>query len=227
MAGDVPLAHPRQGYLFIVTYGRSGSTVLQALLNAIPGYCIRGENRGALEQLCRVVAALEDRPPAGHAETDDPWFGFDSVDAGAVSRALFGVFCREFLRLPPGTRVGGFKEIRYVEDPDFLPRQLALMEAHFPQARFIFLTRDPGDVALSGWWPQWPADEVMADIAAADRRFAGFAAGRANCFQIDHADLVPGSARLRALFGFLREDYDPARVAAILAKRLTHGRAPG
>ncbi len=39
------------GYLFIVTYGRSGSTLLQGILNSIPGYLIRGENRAALFHL--------------------------------------------------------------------------------------------------------------------------------------------------------------------------------
>ena len=33
------------GYLFVVTYGRSGSTLLMGLLNSIPGYLIRGEWR--------------------------------------------------------------------------------------------------------------------------------------------------------------------------------------
>lgn len=39
------------GYLFVVTYGRSGSTLVQGLLNSIPGYLIRGENRGVLYRL--------------------------------------------------------------------------------------------------------------------------------------------------------------------------------
>jgi hypothetical protein len=30
-------------YLFIVTHGRSGSTALMRVLNALPGYCIRGK----------------------------------------------------------------------------------------------------------------------------------------------------------------------------------------
>src|SRR3954464_1127587 len=32
------------GFVFVVTYGRSGSTLVQGLLNALPGTLVRGEN---------------------------------------------------------------------------------------------------------------------------------------------------------------------------------------
>ena len=38
-------------YVFVMTYGRSGSTLLMGLLNTIPGYLIRGENDDALRFL--------------------------------------------------------------------------------------------------------------------------------------------------------------------------------
>lgn len=211
--------------MFVITYGRSGSTVLQALLNTIPGWCIRGENAGALTHLCRAVDGLRENPARaqGREVPDDPWFGFAGIKIDAVARALFEVFCREILRLPPGTRVGGFKEIRYVEDAAFLPIQLALMEEFFPKARFVFLTRNHSEVARSGWWGQWPAEEVAADLAAADAAFAEFGKGRANCFTLDHADLIPDSDRLQALFDFLGESYSSSRVGAVLHRRLSHG----
>jgi len=31
-------------YVFVVTYGRSGSTLMQGLLNALPGVLVRGES---------------------------------------------------------------------------------------------------------------------------------------------------------------------------------------
>src|SRR5688572_1085508 len=46
-AGDRSDDTHQLGHLFIVTYGRSGSTLLQGVLNSIPGYLIRGENDGA------------------------------------------------------------------------------------------------------------------------------------------------------------------------------------
>ena len=43
---DAPVDH-----VFVMTYGRSGSTLLMGLLNSIPGYLIRGENRHAMRHL--------------------------------------------------------------------------------------------------------------------------------------------------------------------------------
>ena len=63
--------------------------------------------------------------------------------------------------MPADLRVGGFKRIRYVEDLDFLQRQLDLMRRYFPQTRLAFLTRAPEEVARSGWWTTWPAEEVI------------------------------------------------------------------
>ena len=37
---------PKDGFVFVVTYGRSGSTLLQTVLQSIDGYFIRGENTG-------------------------------------------------------------------------------------------------------------------------------------------------------------------------------------
>ena len=53
---------PDLGYIFIVTYGRSGSTLLQGILNSIPGYLVRGENRQALRHLYAFhTAAVQER----------------------------------------------------------------------------------------------------------------------------------------------------------------------
>lgn len=46
---------PKEGYVFIITYGRSGSTLTQNLLNSLPGYCIRGENSNLLYFLSKAA----------------------------------------------------------------------------------------------------------------------------------------------------------------------------
>ena len=43
-----------KGTLLIVTYGRSGSTILQSLAQTIPGCHTAGENYNALEGLFRA-----------------------------------------------------------------------------------------------------------------------------------------------------------------------------
>jgi hypothetical protein len=41
--------------IFVVTYGRSGSTLLQGVLNGIPGFLIRGENKDIVGHLLGLV----------------------------------------------------------------------------------------------------------------------------------------------------------------------------
>ena len=46
----------RHRYVFVVTYGRSGSTLVQGLLNAFPRVLVRGENDLYLLDLYRALA---------------------------------------------------------------------------------------------------------------------------------------------------------------------------
>ena len=43
----------------IITYGRTGSTLLMGLLNKIDGYLIRGENNNCFHSLFKFVKSLE------------------------------------------------------------------------------------------------------------------------------------------------------------------------
>ena len=67
------------GYLFVVTYGRSGSTLLMGLLNSVPGYLVRGENWDALHHLFRFHRTLAEGSqrwdPARLRQRTHPFFG--------------------------------------------------------------------------------------------------------------------------------------------------------
>ena len=69
----------RLDFVFVVTYGRSGSTLLMGLLNSIPGFLIRGENWDALHHLFRFHQTLEDGSrrwePARLRQRTHPFFG--------------------------------------------------------------------------------------------------------------------------------------------------------
>ena len=45
-------------HVLIITYGRSGSTLLQGLLNSIDGCIVRGENYDACKGLFRTYQAV-------------------------------------------------------------------------------------------------------------------------------------------------------------------------
>ena len=73
---------PKRGYTFVVTYGRSGSTLLMGVLNSIPGYCLRGENYGTFIHTYRAFGALrasKTKFGATALESTSPLYGADQI----------------------------------------------------------------------------------------------------------------------------------------------------
>lgn len=234
---------PEKGHLFIVTYGRSGSTVLMNVLNSIPGVVIRGENGNLCRMLRQIVASVqtgpdfvrrraaavvpqEDRPLALRdtlGTSADPWFGAERVDPDTMGQVLCDAFVRTVLTLPAGTRLGGFKEIRYLDYPDDISADLDFLRRFFPGARFVFLTRDHNAVMASGWFAKMSRIVLSGQLRAADAAFARYAEDHPGiCHSIRYEDFSDDPDALRPLFAFLDESFDRDAVAAILARRLTH-----
>lgn len=225
---------PQDGYVFVVTYGRSGSTVVQNLLNSIPGYCIRGENGNALSGLARSWHAIGTAEPRqglkarGIPSTpEEPWYGAERIEPQRYGSYLANVFVREVLALPAGTRVGGFKEIRFHAEPLFFPAYMGFIRRFFPKARFVFNTRDHAAVLKSGWWADMDEARARAQLDQAETLFAAqIAAHPERCIRLRYEDYDGNPEGMRLLFDFLGEPFDPDRVAAVLAQRLTHLQAP-
>ncbi len=78
-----------KGAIFIVCYGRSGSTLLTRVINTIPGACIRGENANALMHLFRVYeAAHRMRYTQGKPEHADTSRGLGPTRSRRPSSAM-------------------------------------------------------------------------------------------------------------------------------------------
>ena len=157
---------PDRDYLAIVTFGRSGSTALQAALNAHPHTIIRGENYNALRGLhayVDAVAAAADRHNSG--KPHHPWFGTARLDAPAVLADQRRHVITHLLRPKADTRWLGFKEVRYeighFSDADGLTDYLLFLNALLPGVRYVINVRDPKAAARSGWWREHP-DAVSA-----------------------------------------------------------------
>ncbi|SIQ90864.1 Sulfotransferase family protein [Paracoccus thiocyanatus] len=234
---------PKDGYVFVVTYGRSGSTLTQSLLNSIPGYCIRGENGNLLYQLARAVSVTKtwdnyvwrrtdrDKPAEEQrvflkgilGTPGDPWYGAENVDPLHFSRSLANVFVRDVLAPPKGTRVCGFKEIRFHEDKAFFPSYLDIIKSSFPKARFIFQTRDPEDVSKSSWWGSRKKSDVLEMIRNAEMLFQSFSEQNPDsCMTVNYERYAEGSGYVSELFDFLGESVDEAAVSKVLDRKLKH-----
>ncbi len=237
------LTAPQDGYVFVVTYGRSGSTLTQSLLNAIPGYVIRGENGNLTHHFAQAIRLVTDhemyrwrredlpkprperrpylRPILG--KPYDPWAGVEKVDPDDFTLSLMDLFVRQVLRPPRRCRVSGFKEIRFHEDPPFFRPHLDVLRTVFPKARFIFQRRRHEAVAASGWWKQQPRDEVLKQLRTADKLFETYAESHPDCCTIiDYEGLLEGYDYIRTLYEFLGEEADAESIGAVMSRLLKH-----
>lgn len=219
--------------LFVVTYGRSGSTLLQNMLNALPGVTLRGENNNLLaplvagwqglrqfypEQLARMKIAGS-LPSGPH----QPWFGYENITSDAYGREMAVGFLRGVLCPPPGTHTIGFKEIRWHEDPELFLPMLEFLHQYFPGARFVFNTRDHGEVCRSGWWKNMDPDLVRAELTRAEALYDQWQAAHPDCsLAMHYNDYIQGPEAWRALFDFIGEAFDADLVQAALDHKLMH-----
>lgn len=224
----VPIGpRPAYRFVFVVTYGRTGSTLLQKLIDAIPGHYIAGENHGALHGLYQSWAnanVLKEKYGWGHQASDHPWHGALAADPEQYGKALAAAFVDHVLKPPRGATTIGFKEIRYLGLPD-LPGYLAFIAAHFAPATFVFNTRALGEVGQSAWWKTADKDKLAADVAAFERDADSFVAAHpASAIKLDYARWTQDPEALRPLFVLLNAPFDAAQVTKTLAVRLEHMR---
>jgi hypothetical protein len=158
-------------YVFVVTYGRSGSTLVQGMLNAMPRTLVRGENGLYVQHLFRawqaadVIRQKRKGPPA--RKPTNAFFGIN-----ALSRKRF---VRSAQRLVTGGILGsedgkdfdrlGFKEVEWHHiAPEETEPFFAWFDEVCPGAKYILNTRDVEQVMGSGFWQRRDADEAKAAI---------------------------------------------------------------
>jgi hypothetical protein len=178
----LPLLHKEQPVFLLASSHRTGSTLVQRLLNSCPRMMIWGEHLAHLSVFSREFRLLQEWG-IQHADERDTFLqkGYDQfvpnilpqdtelVDAARLYVAgLFGI---------PAARLGrpiwGFKEVRY-------GAQVALfLQACFPEARFIHLTRNPLDCFFSmkrleessGEWKRKWTETAMYNWAGINESF--------------------------------------------------------
>lgn len=208
------------GYLFVVTYGRSGSTLLNGLLNAIPGYLLRGENGDALRHLHAFHTGLvsHKQEHAGARTPIRPWFGIGGFDPARSHAAVRHLVLETVLRPTPETRVTGFKEIRWAR-PD-LAAYVAWLRDVFPGARFVVNTRDHAAVLASKWWADADPDRAARGLAEIEGRMLALVDELGDAaYHVHYDEYVADPRSLRGLYAWLGEEYDEALVREVMAKR--------
>jgi len=207
-------------YLFVVTYGRSCSTLLQGILSSVPGVAIRGENGAVLQDLFRfhdTATRHRDRLAKPHPlPPSHPWWGIDGYRDTTALRDLRLLMLETLLRPAPDTRVTGFKEIYWMAER--MPDYLAFVQQVFPGARFILNTRDLDEGARSKWHARNP--NARAELETLETQYVTALEPLGDLvYRVHYNEWVADPTVLRGLFGWLGEEYDDARVRDVLAVR--------
>ncbi|MFC3051709.1 sulfotransferase [Kordiimonas pumila] len=221
------MQHPSGGYVFVVTYGRSGSTVLQTVLQSIDGYHIRGENNQLLQPIFEAYKlAFVARHEHGKTNPtpEKPWYGANMIDPVRYAERLCALFVEEILQPTENARVVGFKEIRFhqVGDGEF-ENFLNFMNHFFPGTKFIFNTRNWQDVARSSWWRTMSPEKVRSMVESCDSLYAAYAAKYPERSYLMKYEHFKGNAGAFAgLFDFLGESFDEDCIRKVINKELNH-----
>jgi hypothetical protein len=209
-----------------VTYGRSGSTVLMKILNAIPGIHVTGENYFALFglfQSYRSARETRSRQGSRNQSPDSPWYGADQIDPRNFGHRLAEVFVDEIVRPPRGSRTVGFKEIRLVEHMEDFEEFLDFVRTFFSPARIIFSNRRAEDVAKSGWWRNNPPALVMELVERFDTQGRLYAEAHPDAaIVVSYDEFTRNPETLRELFRFLGARFDRKLVDDVLKVPLKH-----
>lgn len=159
-------------FTFVVTYGRSGSTLVQGLLNTLPGGLVRGENNLFVLPLFRSWSALlgYQKKYAGMAAgrgVQSAFYGIDDlrmddfVDSARelAMGQLYGSVD------PTEVQVLGFKEVAWHR---IRPRETVaffeFFDRVFPDARYVLHRREHENVVASGFWRREDPEAVDSSL---------------------------------------------------------------
>lgn len=224
--------------------GRSGSTLLQRLLNVHPDITIWGEHGAFLRGILQSYAVTLDRNV--HENLADGYEHRASVIGELSDKAVFKPWVSPFrtedlaagvrrlttdlftAQLPENVR-WGFKEIRYRSE------EIGPLMELYPESHVIVLARDIPGYAMSRFFAFGQTNfDLVSDEgrAKANVRLSNMCRGWIECYQglvevaqkypsrssyVAYSDLVAGSSRPQRLFEELGESQPSAEaVAAVL-----------
>lgn len=211
--------------ILIVTYGRSGSTLLQGLVNSIDGCLIRGENYNFCYGLYKSYESLMDTinqfgNKSKSLEVTSPWYGAPLLNENTFLEDARKLVLNQLNPTALQINCIGFKEIRYI-DGSFSAKKLHaymdFLEKLFPNPVFIVLTRDHNQVLKSGWWQNQDAKLTEAKLNEFEKNISHYMKHKSNIFHIDYSDITGQTQKLKGMFDFIGAPYNKAAIKKVLS----------
>lgn len=210
----------KRRYVFIVTYGRSGSTLLMNIINSSEGCCIRGENNATLYSIYQSYKKIDDAQKEhskNASRSSSPWRGLDNINTDKYGEKLVKAFIKEIIRPGKGDLVLGFKEIRhsFKEAPD-LDGYFDFIKKFFPNSKIIFNHRNISDVSSSKWWAKMP--EARKIIEEMDCKFNNYKNSE-RFFHFYYDEGISKLSHVKDLFNFLELKFNEEKVKGVFSQK--------
>jgi hypothetical protein len=208
--------------LLIITYGRSGSTLLTGILNSIDRCLIRGENNNFIEGFYDAYTKIESARQVRIGDrTTQAWYGIQDVDTefflestkNTIKKLLFG---RE---LYSDFDTYGFKEIRYFEmDNNKLSGYLNFLKKVFPKPCFVFNRRNHDEVCKSSWFADRNDETIKRKFVLFESTCDEFIANNLDSsIAVNYNKIIDlSSGELKNLFDFIEQPYNKEKIESIL-----------
>lgn len=233
--------------ILIVTYPRSGSTLLQGILNTVDGVLIRGENFNFCFHLFNAYRSILKTNAHSGKLVQDPYFGAEILDEQhllsemskltrnmlladhkvnkirMVSQRLKKRFYKKE-NYPADLPCYGFKEVRYMQTMNEFPEYLAFLEKIFPKPCFVINTRDKNAVIESsinaGYYLPHNKEKIFNKLQDIEAVFFDFLqTHKHHAFHISYEDIMGKTDRFSELFSFIGAPYNEQKIDKVLSLR--------
>lgn len=215
-----------QKFAFIITYGRSGSTFLQSILNTCENVDIKGENGNALFGLYNSYKAslfTKDEWGSKKRLPNNPWYGADLISPDKYASRLVDIFISEIMNPKPGMEIIGFKEIRYFKYIDEFYGFVDFIKKYFPGCRFLLNVRDAESVIKSSWWKNQDPKAAREKIERYRSMLFDYAKQNSDMAMVcDYEKYTKDIGQLREAIKFVGGAVNEERLTAAFHERLTH-----
>jgi hypothetical protein len=232
-----PAAHR---YVFVVTYGRSGSTLTQGMLNTLPRTLVRGENNLYLLPIYRAyagLAAFKDKfGGPGAAKPSSAFYGLDVADLGAFAASVRELVQRQLLAgvAPDEVDRLGFKEVLWHRvKRDEWAGFFGFLDLVFADPLYVLNQRDLAMASTSGFWRKKAPGVAERQISRVQKLHEYLRESRPErCLDTRYEELTSddrevAARQLRGLAEFVTGSCDDDLLAALFATRETgHGPNP-